>query len=115
MYVIFVMSALMYVLFMTSALLATSARPAVPEFELVIRDHLFFPSVLEIPAGVKVRFLIDNQDKTPEEFKSHEFNREKVILGRSKTVIFVGPLKPGEYSFFGKFYPKTAQGRLSAR
>jgi len=88
---------------------------AVPEFELVIRDHLFFPSTLEIPAGVKVRVVVDNQDDTPEEFESYELNREKVIPGRTRTVIFIGPLKPGEYPFFGEFYPKTAQGRVIAK
>ena len=37
-------------------------------------------------------------------------NREKVIAGHAKAVIFVGPLAPGEYPFFGEFNPKTAQG-----
>lgn len=89
-----------------------SAWCAVPETQLVIRDHLFYPSTLEIPADTKVRILIDNQDDTPEEFESYELNREKVIPGKSKAVIFVGPLKPGEYPFFGEFYQKTARGKL---
>ena len=89
------------------------AAPA--EYELVIRGHLFFPSALEVPAGVKVRVLVDNQDETPEEFESYELNREKVIPGRTKTVLFIGPLKPGEYPFFGEFNPKTAQGKVVAR
>ena len=97
---------------MTAALLAASAHAAAPELTLVIRDHLFFPSTLEIPAGVKVRLVIDNQDTTPEEFESYTLNREKVIPGKSKTVVFIGPLDPGEYTFFGEFYPKTAQGKV---
>jgi hypothetical protein len=88
---------------------------AVPEVELVIRDHLYFPSVLEVPAGVKVRVLIDNQDETPEEFESYELNREKVVPGKSKTVVFIGPLAPGEYPFFGEFYARTARGKVIAR
>lgn len=80
------------------------------EFEIVIQDHLFFPSMLELPAGQKVRLLIINQDPTAEEFESYELNREKVIPGNSRTVIFIGPLRPGEYPFFGEFYPRTAQG-----
>lgn len=93
-------------------LLSASASAAVPEQQLVIRDHLFFPATLEIPAGQKVRILIDNQDPTPEEFESYQLNREKVIPGKSKTVVFIGPLEPGEYPFFGEFYPKTAQGKV---
>lgn len=97
---------------MTAFLVAASAQAATPEITLVIRDHLFFPSMLEIPAGQKVRLVIDNQDATPEEFESYPLNREKVIPGNTKTVVFIGPLPPGEYPFFGEFYPKTAQGRV---
>ena len=94
------------------AALASLAEAATPEIEIQIRDHLFFPATIEVPAGVKVRLMIDNQDDTPEEFESYELNREKVIPGKSRTVIFIGPLKPGEYPFFGEFYPKTAQGKV---
>jgi Cupredoxin-like domain len=94
---------------------AFSAQAAAPEIQLVIRDHLFFPATIEIPAGVKVRLMIDNQDATPEEFESYELNREKVIPGNSKSVIFIGPLPPGEYPFFGEFYVKTAQGKVVVR
>jgi plastocyanin domain-containing protein len=91
------------------------ALAAAPELQLVIRGHLFFPSVLEVPAGVKVRILIDNQDPTPEEFESYELNREKVIPGNTRTVIFIGPLAPGEYPFFGEFNVRTARGKVIAR
>jgi hypothetical protein len=80
--------------------------------EIVIRDHLFFPSTLELPAGQKIRLVIINEDSTAEEFESYELNREKVIPGNSRTVVFIGPLTPGEYPFFGEFYPRTAQGMI---
>lgn len=89
-------------------------QAATPVFEIEIRDHLFFPSEITIPADTKVKLLIHNMDPTPEEFESYELNREKVISGNSKTVIFIGPLPPGEYPFFGEFYPKTAQGKVVA-
>lgn len=85
------------------------------EIELIIRDHLFFPSTIEIPAGEKIRLVIINEDPTAEEFESYELNREKVITGNSRTVIFIGPLKAGEYPFFGEFYPRTAQGKVIAK
>ncbi len=86
-----------------------------PIFELIIRDHLFYPSELVIPAGQKIKLLITNEDTTPEEFESYELNREKVILGGKKTVIFIGPLKAGEYPFFGEFNMATAQGKIIAK
>lgn len=97
-------------------LIVTLSHPtlyaATPVFEIEIRDHLFFPSEITIPADTKVKLLIHNMDPTPEEFESYELNREKVISGNSKTVVFIGPLPPGEYPFFGEFYPKTAQGKV---
>lgn len=85
---------------------------AVPEFEIEIKAHLFYPSELVIPAGVKIKLIVFNRDETPEEFESYELNREKVIMGRGKAIIFIGPLAPGEYPFFGEFHPKTATGKI---
>lgn len=85
-----------------------------PVVELVIRDHLFYPSQLKVPANVKFKLRVDNQDPTPEEFESYELNREKVILGKRRAIIFIGPLAPGVYPFFGEFNPKTAQGTMIA-
>lgn len=93
---------------------ALPAQAAHPEFQLEIRDHLFYPSVLKVPANTKVRLIVINRDTTPEEFESYELNREKVIMGGQKAVIFIGPLAPGEYPFFGEFNPKTAQGKVIA-
>jgi plastocyanin domain-containing protein len=90
------------------------AHAAEPEFSLVIKDHRFTPSELAVPAGQKVRLVIRNEDPTPEEFESYELNREKVVPGHGRIVVFVGPLKPGTYEFFGEFNMATARGRLVA-
>lgn len=91
---------------------AGPVRAGKPEFELEIRNHLFWPSELVIPAHTKVKLLVTNSDPTPEEFESYQLNREKVIMGGRRAVIFIGPLAPGEYPFFGEFHPKTAQGKV---
>lgn len=95
-------------------LFALPAFAARPVLELEIRDHLFYPSVLKVPANTKVKLIVFNRDATPEEFESYELNREKVIMGGQKAIIFIGPLAPGEYPFFGEFNPKTAQGKVIA-
>lgn len=91
---------------------AAAARAEVPTFTIEIRDHLFYPSELVIPANTKVKLIVANMDPTPEEFESYELNREKVIMGGARAIIFIGPLSPGTYPFFGEFNPKTAQGKL---
>lgn len=83
-----------------------------PVFEIEIRNHLFHPDEIVIPANTKVKMVIYNRDSTPEEFESYELNREKVIMGGRKANIFLGPLAPGSYPFFGEFNPKTAQGKV---
>jgi hypothetical protein len=94
---------------------AATAFAAEPEFTLAIRGHRFTPADIRIPANQKVRLVVDNQDATPEEFDSHALNREKVIPGGSKAVIFVGPLAPGRYPFMGEFNAATAQGAVVAQ
>jgi len=97
------------------ALLA-AATPAFcadpPEFSLVIRNHTYQPSQLKVPADLKIRLRVTNEDATPEEFESTDFNRETVVLPHHSILIYVGPLHPGTYGFFGDFHRDTAQGRL---
>jgi hypothetical protein len=90
-------------------------RAETPAIELAIRNHVFEPAELHVPANTKIRLIVINHDATPEEFESYELNREKIVLGNSRAVIFIGPLAPGEYPFFGEFNITTAQGKLIAR
>ncbi len=83
-----------------------------PIYTLVIRDHLFYPTELNIPANTKIRLVVDNKDNTPEQFDSFDLNREKVIFPQSKGVIFLGPLATGDYNFFGEYNPNTAVGKI---
>jgi len=94
---------------------AASAAEVVAPIEIHIKDHRFHPDVIEIPASTKVRLIVHNDDAEPEEFESEDFNSEKVIRpGRSAT-IFLPPMRPGEYRFWGEFHRDTAQGRAIAK
>jgi plastocyanin len=90
------------------------AAAAEPEFAIVIKNHRFEPAEVKVPAGQRLKFVVDNQDSTPEEFESHAMNVEKVIPGGKKATLFIRPLKPGRYTFFGEFNEKTAQGVVIA-
>jgi len=79
-------------------------------YKLTIKDHQFVPAELNIPSGTRIRLVVENHDATPEEFESYELNREKIVAGNSKITVFIGPLEPGRYPFFGEFNPETAQG-----
>src|SRR6202163_3097926 len=82
------------------------------EFALVIKDHAYQPSELKVPADTKFKLRVTNEDATPEEFESTDFNRETVVLAKRSILVYVGPLHAGTYGFFGDFHRDTAQGRL---
>ena len=103
--------------FVLAALLCLSLGAVAQEKDLVItiKDHRFSPDRIEIPAGKKVKLVVENKDATPEEFESDTLKIEKVIPGNSKATIYVGPLKAGEYNFVGEFNEKTAKGVIVAK
>jgi plastocyanin len=100
-----------------TALIAGLSAPqalADADIKLVIENHKFEPAEIRVPAHQKIRIVIDNRDATPEEFESASLRAEKIIPGKSKGTVMVGPLKPGRYTFFGEFNEATAQGVLIA-
>lgn len=84
------------------------------ELSMTIKNHTFEPSVLTVPANKRIKLTVQNLDTSPEEFESHALNREKVIPGGARAVIYIGPLKPGRYEFMGEFNPATAKGVVVA-
>jgi hypothetical protein len=86
-----------------------------PALSLVLENHRFTPDRLEVPAGKKVKVTVENRDATAEEFDSGDLRVEKVIPGKSKGIVWLGPLKPGEYKFVGEYNEKTAQGVVVAK
>jgi hypothetical protein len=97
-----------------AALGMPSAQALAQEFNLVIRNHKFEPQELRVPAGKRVSIYVANEDATPEEFESATLKVEKVIPGKSKGLVRVGPLAPGRYEFVGEFNADTAKGVVIA-
>ena len=87
---------------------------AADEFTITIKDHRFTPSELKVPAKKRLTITVVNDDATPEEFESKPMKVEKVIPGKSKATVRIGPLEPGRYNFFGEFNEATAKGVVIA-
>lgn len=102
-----------FVLALTVSLLASAANADDPQ--LIIKDHKFQPERLEVPAGVKFKLMVRNNDPTAEEFESFQLNREKVVPPGKEIPVFLGPLDRGEYSFFGDFHQDSAKGVIVAK
>jgi Cupredoxin-like domain len=90
------------------------ALAQVPEVQLRIKDHRFIPAEVRVPAKQRVKLVVTNEDPTPEEFDSYALNREKVIAGGTRGVLYIGPLAPGRYEFIGEFHQATAKGAVVA-
>jgi Cupredoxin-like domain len=84
------------------------------ELTVTIKNHRFEPTELRVPAGKRVTIYVVNDDPTPEEFESVSMKVEKIIPGKSKGLVRVGPLTPGRYDFFGDFNQDTAKGVVIA-
>ena len=91
---------------------ATSAFADQSEYTIVIKDHQFSPEELTVPKNQKIKLIIENQDSTAEEFESYDLNREKIVDGNQKITVFIGPLNPGTYEYFGEFHQETAHGTI---
>jgi plastocyanin len=102
---------------MTLALLLAFA-PAIARADdtltLTIKDHVFSPAEIKVKANTRVQLTVVNEDATPEEFDSKALKVEKVIAGKSKGVVRIGPLKPGRYPFIGEYHESTAKGVVIA-
>lgn len=100
-------------LFISFVLLVIASYNALAErqeFTVILKSHLFYPAEMTIPSNKKIKLVIDNQDDSIEEFDSFSLNREKVLFPKRKSIIYIGPLTPGRYDFFGEYHPSSARG-----
>jgi len=98
------------------ALLVGSAPARADEvLTLAFHNHRFEPARIEVPANAKFQLLVKNMDDTADEFESVDLDREKLVAPGQTITVFLGPLSPGEYKFFGDFHQDTAQGVIVAK
>jgi len=82
---------------------------------LTFQNHRFIPDRIEVPANKRFKLHVKNTDATADEFESTDLNREKLVTPGQTITVFLGPLSPGTYHFFGDFHQDTAQGVLVAK
>jgi plastocyanin domain-containing protein len=99
---------------LATAAVLVPAELRAQDITITIKNHRFTPSEVKVPANERIQLTVVNDDPTPEEFESREMKVEKVIPGKSKGVVRIGPLAPGRYPFFGEFNEATAKGVVIA-
>jgi plastocyanin len=99
---------------MAAAFALLHPRPSAAEgpvsIQVTIRDHVFTPSEIVVPAHQRVVLIVRNEDATAEEFDSPDLRIEKVIAGHDSGTLRVRELDPGRYSFVGEYHSGTAKG-----
>jgi len=108
------MRTLFLVLGLAAVVTLAPAALRADELTLTIKDHKFTPTEIKVPANKRVEITVINDDATPEEFESKPMKVEKMIPGKSKGVVRIGPLKAGRYPFVGEFHESTAKGVVIA-
>jgi plastocyanin domain-containing protein len=110
-------TALVTVVVMLALLSGTTlvtAQDKPQEIAVTIEKNRFNPDEIKVKAGKPFLLVVTNKDAKPEEFESKDLRIEKVIPAGKTASIRVRALKPGTYTFFGEYNPKTAQGRIVA-
>jgi plastocyanin len=93
---------------------ASTAVAETPTANVTIRNRVFEPKEVSVPAGQKVELRVRNEDAAAAEFESHELRREKVVPAGKEVVLNIGPLKAGRYEFYDDFNPKS-RGHIVAK
>jgi plastocyanin len=84
------------------------------KIEVILKDHVYQPAELRVPAGRPIVITIENQDATAEEFDSSALKVEKFIPGNSSATARVRPLAAGRYRSIGEQHEDTAKVVLVA-
>jgi len=91
------------------------AAEALPAFEIVVRDGVFTPARIEVPAGRRVKLILINEGPGPLEFENDEMRIEKVLGAGARSFVVLPKLKPGQYDFVDEFNPITGELTVIAK
>lgn len=78
-----------------------------PVIKLEMRDGVFVPDTIEVPANTRFKLEITNTGKSPVEFESAELKREKALAAGATSSIVFRTVDPGTYPVFDDFHPDS--------
>ena len=84
-------------------------------YRLDVRDGVFEPATIEVPAGKRFKIEISNVGKGPIEFESRDLRQEKVLAPGAKSSVVINALKPGTYTFFDEYHMDLPKGKIVAK
>lgn len=93
-----------------AGLCCTALAEAPATVALTLKDHMFIPNEIHLPAGKPTILEITNTDPAPEEFEMRQLAIEKVVTGGGTIRVRLHPLGAGRYPFIGDYNEATAHG-----
>ena len=93
---------------------AQTPPAALPTYHVTVRDGVFTPKRLEVPAGQRIKFILKNEGPGPLEFENADLHVEK-ILGAGAESFVVIKLPPGDHLFVDEFNIATGELLVVAR
>jgi plastocyanin len=103
---------LLFALLLSLIALPAQAADEMPVFRLDVRDGVFDPATIEVPAGTRFKIEISNVGKGPIEFESRDLRQEKVLAPGAKSYVVINALKPGTYTFFDEYHMGLPKGKI---
>jgi hypothetical protein len=85
----------------TLPFLVALAAPALaddPEAAITLKDHQFTPSEVSVPAGVKVKVTVKNEQPATAEFESKVLHFEKIVTAGGQIAVFIDRSTPAATS-----------------
>lgn len=84
-------------------------------YEITIKDGVFDPPSLEVPANERMRINVTNAGTGPAEFENLSLRVEKVLGPGVQSFVVIHPLKPGSYHFIDEFHMDLAGFEIIAK
>ena len=93
---------------------AQAAPAALPTWTISVKDGVFTPKRLEVPAGQRIKFILKNEGPGPLEFENADLHVEKILAAGAESFVVV-KLPVGEHMFVDEFNIATGEILVVAR
>jgi hypothetical protein len=87
---------------------AQAAPVALPTWTISVKDGVFTPKRLEVPAGQRIKFILKNEGPGPLEFENADLHVEKILAANAESFVVV-KLPVGEHMFVDEFNIATGE------
>lgn len=84
-------------------------------YNVTIKDGVFEPQSIEVPAGQRFKISVKNIGSGPAEFENLSMRVEKVLGAGVESFVVIHPLKAGSYHFIDEFHMDMASFDINVK